>query len=69
MFGILLTVCLLSGNHECKDVTLATQSEPIPAYSCMLQAMPDAAKWIAENPGWYIKGWSCGVLKDLKVSI
>jgi hypothetical protein len=67
MFGILMTACTVLGT--CTDVVLQTQSEPIAPHSCMQQAMPEMVKWIREHPEFTIKGWSCGVLKDLKVSI
>ncbi len=68
MFGVLMTACAtISG--ACTDVVLATRSEPIPVHQCMLQAMPEMAKWIADHEGFEIKGWSCGRITELKASI
>jgi hypothetical protein len=70
LFGVVMTVCLTVGG-QCKDVQLAGREEPITPNQCMMVAMPEMAKWIADHDkeGWEIKGWSCGRITELKASI
>ena len=68
MFGIVMTVCVASATF-CKDIILVQQSEPISPNSCMLQAMPEMAKWFVDHEGYVIKSWPCGKLSQLKASI
>ena len=68
MFGILMTACVAS-TGVCTDVVLASQSTPIAANQCMMQAMPEMVEWIKKHEGWAIKSWACGHLNQLKASL
>lgn len=59
MFGIFMTVCLLSNPEECKPIVLTFAEEQPQMALCGQQAMSEMAKWIEAHPTYYVRKWSC----------
>ena len=58
MIAIVISACLVSNPHVCKDYRVPLAVE-IDAYHCMTDAQPHFATWAAQHPGWTITRWRC----------
>jgi len=65
MIELVLSVCLMADPGKCKDVHLTYVDGEITPFTCMMYGQTEAAKWGEGNPSWAVKGWKCGVAKQV----
>ena len=58
MISFVISACLLSDPHVCKDYSFPLD-EGYDQTSCMMEAPPYVAKWTGEHPAWQVKSWKC----------
>lgn len=70
MIELVLTVCLLAAEGQCKEVRLSFQDEQqfSTPYGCMIGGQIEITKWNESHPKYFVKRWSCrpaGIESDL----
>ncbi|MGE0024049.1 MAG: hypothetical protein AB7S70_10515 [Hyphomicrobium sp.] len=58
MLSIILSACLISDPHSCKDFKIPLDVS-MDARQCTMAAPPYFAQWAEEHPNWQIKRWKC----------
>jgi hypothetical protein len=56
--ALVLTVCLVSNQSECKDQELLFESHGS-LMQCMFEAPPYIAEWTVTHPNWKVTRWRC----------
>jgi hypothetical protein len=56
---VILTVCLLSSPHICKEQRVEQSIEERPPISCIVEGQSTIATWQQEHPAWRIDSWKC----------
>ena len=64
MIEVIVAVCLLGEPERCKDVHLTFAEPSVTPQQCMMHGQGAIADWLASNPGWAPKRWSCGRVRD-----
>ena len=59
MLELALIACLTDDPNRCKDVNLTYSSDDVTPMQCLMQAVPEIAKWTELHPKWVVKRWSC----------
>ncbi len=61
MLELIVAVCLAEEPAHCKDVSLTFLDEQVSQYQCMMGfgAQAEVTKWLAANPKWQLKRWTC----------
>jgi hypothetical protein len=59
MIELVISACLLGA--ECREFRLLYDARDVSLMTCMIAGQPQVAQWSAENPGWEVRRWSCGL--------
>lgn len=59
MLELVMLVCNVVNPTNCKNVPLIYGDESRSPYQCIMQAMPEMAKWAGQNPQWRVAKWTC----------
>jgi hypothetical protein len=78
MLDFIILACQLNvavpdiNSKGCKEFHQTVQAKeghpPLTPYSCMMQSMPELAKFVESNPGWVPKRWTCRDLDRKKAN-
>jgi hypothetical protein len=59
MIELLIAACLVSDLSQCRDVSLTFAADGVTSRQCMMDSMPEVAKWSQEHPNWVARRWTC----------
>lgn len=59
MISLIISACLVTAPWECKDFQETFIEEHLTPMRCVMQAMPELAKWKEGHPGWEITKYKC----------
>lgn len=54
-----LSVCLISNPTSCRDLPNIQLKDDVGLMGCALASQQEAAKWVVDNPGHYVKKARC----------
>lgn len=59
MIELVIVGCMAAHPHVCRDFKQAYAAEQLTPYSCMMNAMPELAKWKEGHNEWLIRKFTC----------
>lgn len=68
LLELIFTVCAIGNADMCQDKHIAVEQQAS-LMSCMMQAQPTMAQWVAQNPEWRIVRWHCDYSANRKQKV